>query len=372
MKTKELLKEFEGVKTKAEHNGYRFSVGKALTIVILGTLCGLTSLKAIHEWANSRNVSVFLGEHYGIAKIPCYYWLLRLMQLICPEALNRRFMRWSRSLLPEELTDMTVSLDGKTICSTTDQTTPLHIVSAHLANLNITLGQRTVSDKSNEIPAVQELIELLDLSGCIVVADALNCQVKTAEAIIASGGDYVLTVKGNQGTLKTDIEDYVQDSELRETMDSQVETEKNGGRFEHRTAYFTKDIEWLRRMHGWPNLAGMGAIHREFTNIKTGKKTSEWHYYISSRALTVVEFSRHVRNEWSVETMHWLLDVHLLEDFCKTRDRNVNQSMNIIRKVVLNLMRSYKDKAASKQALSALMRSCLFDCEEIWKFIPKS
>ena len=105
--------------------------------------------------------------------------------------------------------------------------TPLHIVSAQLGELGLTYAQETVDDKSNEIPAVQKLLEELDISGCMVVADALNCQKETAKVVVSGKGDYLLDAKGNQGTLKKEIEDYVQDEELRKGMDTCRQTEKN-------------------------------------------------------------------------------------------------------------------------------------------------
>ncbi len=221
-------------------------------------------------------------------------------------------------MLPESKDGLTLSVDGKTIRSTEKMEayeSPMHIVSAHIAELGITFGQYTVKDKSNEIPAVQELLNLLNIEGCLVVADALNCQKKTAKTVIDGKADYLLSVKDNQPTLKKDIEDYVQDKALRKTMDTCKTVEKNRERIERRTAYATDDIEWLSGKREWQNLVCVGAVHTQFT---TAKGTSEeWHYYISSRKLTAKDLLKHARLEWSVETMHWLLDVHFGEDFCR-------------------------------------------------------
>ena len=219
----EIREYFTDIETTKEHNGYFCSVGEALTIVILGSFCGLRNVNQIHQWASSDRVSEFIAKYFAIKKIPCYYWLLCLLKIIKPKSLNECFMRWAQSFLPESIKGLTLSFDGKTIRSTGKMDkydSPLHILSAHVAELGITIGQQTVDGKSNEIPAVRELIDLLKIEGCVVVADALNCQKETARAIIDAKADYLLNVKDNQPTLKNDIEEYVQDDVLRKEMNS--------------------------------------------------------------------------------------------------------------------------------------------------------
>ena len=203
----------------------------------------------------------------------------------------------------------------------------MHIVSAHLGELGLTLGQRSVDGKSNEIPAVQALLAELDISGCMIVADALNCQKETARTIVKGKGDYLLSVKDNQPSLKQEIEEYVRDSALRKTMEMESTQEKNRERIETRTAYVSTDVSWITDQELWAKLSSCGAIHTQFTT--TEGSTSEWHYYISSRPLTAKELLHHARMEWSVETMHWLLDVHFGEDFCRVENQNVQKNLNI-------------------------------------------
>ena len=159
---------------------------------------------------------------------------------------------------------------------------PLHIVSAQIAELGITFGQQAVYDKSNEIPAVRELLKLLKLYSCMIVADALNCQKETAKEIIKGKADYLLSVKDNQKNLKEDIEDYVQDEQLRKGMDSCKTIDKKHGRIEQRTAFATDDIDWIYGKDEWKNLSCIGAVNTQFT---TKKGTSnQWNGTITSRA----------------------------------------------------------------------------------------
>ena len=353
---------FEEVETTEEHKGYFCSVKETLAIVILGSFCGLKNVKQIHQWASNEGIAKFLLEHFKIRKIPCYFWITCLLKLVKPKSLNQCFINWVQSMLPETLEGYTVSIDGKTVRSTGHMSkydSPLHIVSAHIAELGITFGQETVYDKSNEIPAVRELINLLNLKGCMVVADALNCQKETAQAIISAEADYLLNVKDNHENLKEDIEDYVKDIELRKTMDKETSSEKNRGRIERRTAYVTDDIDWLFDKEEWANLACIGAINTRFTT--SNGTTDEWHYYISSRKLTASELLKHARLEWSVESMHWLLDVHFDEDFCRVEDKEVQQVLNMVRKIVLNSLKIYKGENSIIRPLSNIMLVCLIN-----------
>lgn len=357
---------FAELKTTKEHNGYFCSVMEALTIVILGSICGLRNINQIHQWASSQRVRDFLSEHFDIKKVPCYYWLLCLLKLIKPESLNQCFMKWVQSFLPDEKKNLTISFDGKTIRSTGKMDKydkPLHIVSAHIAELGMTFGQQTVDGKSNEIPAMRELLDILDIKGCIIVADALNCQKETAKTITDGEADYLLSVKDNQQTLKEDIEDYVQDDKLRENMDRFETCEKKSGRIEKRISYATCDINWLFGKENWDGLVCIGAVNTQFTSKKG--TTNEWHYYISSRKLSAEELLRHARLEWSVETMHWLLDVHFGEDFCRIEDSNIQQNLNIARKIALNCIKNYKEKNDPKRPVSRIMFDCLLESRNI-------
>ena len=363
---------FEDVEIEEEYagyDGYYYSVAEAITLMIVGSLCGLRNTRQIWQWATNDKIKEFLKEKFQISRVPSYYWLLCLLKMVKPESMSKCFNAWISSMLPEKKAH-TIAVDGKTVCSTKKMkncSTPLHIVSAQLGELGLTYGQETVDDKSNEIPAVQKLLEELDISGCIVVADALNCQKETAKIVVKGKGDYLLDAKGNQGALKKEIEGYVQDEELRKGMDMCSQTEKNRDRIETRTAYSSTEIGWMCEKPNWANLQCIGAIHTEFDTPKG--RTSEWHYYISSRPLTAQELLRHARLEWSVETMHWLLDVHFAEDYCRVENRNVQQTLNIVRKIALNLIKLYKKETSSKLALSNIMLNCLVDASMIMRIL---
>ena len=368
-----MTKHFTEVETTREYNGHLYSVAEALTIVTLGSLCGLRNVNQIHQWAVSERAREFLCRQYGIARIPSYYWLLCLLKQVEPKSFNRCFIGWVESLLPAGKGELTLAMDGKAIRSTGrmgGQEHPLQILSAHIAELGMTLAQQAVEEKSNEIPALRELLGMLEVEGCLVVADALHCQKETAQAIVAKKADYLLCAKENQPTLKEEIADYVRDEALRAAMESHETHEKNSGRIEHRRAYATHDVAWLSDLKSWAGLACIGAIRSRITTKKGTRE--EWRYYLSSRKLSAKDLLHHARSQWSLESLHWLLDVHFGEDFCRVEDRNVQQNLNIIRKTALNCLRRHKEKTGSKRPLSKIMFDCLLDPHYILEILSNT
>ena len=353
-----IIEYFEGVEVIREHKGYFYSVGQAIAIVILGSMSGLKNLHEIHQWATHDKVRAFLSEEFGISRIPCYYWLTILVKIIDPESLNECFNEWIQSLIPEG-ESVTIAVDGKEIRSMRKKNNPLNIISAQIAEYGLTIAQEAVTDKKNEIPAVQELLKKLKIKGCLITADALHCQTKTAEIIIEKKADYLLKVKGNQREMMKQIKEYVEDEDLRREMDFVQTIEKNRSRIERRTAYTTHNIEWLYGKEKWSKLKCIGAIRSEVTH--KGKTTVTWHYYISSLALSAEELLKRARLEWSVEAMHWLLDVHFKEDQCRITEESTQRNLNIFRKVAINYVKMYKEKYKPKSALNHIMFDCLME-----------
>ena len=378
----------EVLETEREYDGYFCSIKDAVIIVILGSLCDLQSVKKIHAWATTEHVRTFLAETFGIKRLPCYWWLLNLLALVTPESLNQCMKQWVASVVPnlaakleqeeeeqskKKKKPLTIAIDGKEIRSTGKMKkydSPLHIISAQIGELGLTLAQRTVASKSNEIPAVPKLVQELKIPGCMVVADAMNCQIETAEAILEAKADYLLSAKANQETLMNDIAEYVQDKKLRAKMDSISRTERGHGRKETRSAYTSNDVEWQPGGRVWPGLKCIGAVHTRFETSEG--VTEEWHYYISSKALRAEELLHHAREEWSVETMHWLLDVHFDEDRCRVQSKNIQQNLNMLHKFALNIIRIYKRETQSKLALNGIMFRALMNPQALLPLLGKT
>ena len=140
-----LIDYFERLETTREYDGYFCSVADAITIVILGSICGLKNVSQIHQWATNEKIKKFLKEKFQIEKVPCYYWLLCLLKIVKPDSLNKYFIKWAESQIPDKSKEYTAAVDGKTIRSTTKMSScknPLHIISAYISELGMTLAQK--------------------------------------------------------------------------------------------------------------------------------------------------------------------------------------------------------------------------------------
>ena len=355
---------FENVELTKEYDGYFCKISDVITISILGCICGLKNIKQIHQWASNARISKFLKEKFGINHVPCYYWMLSLLKIVSPESLNECFMCWVKSFTHVER-NVVISVDGKTIRSTTKKKKylhPLNIVSAQLCEYGVTLAQH-YDDVGNEIIAVQELLQMLNIKDQTIVADALNCQKETAELIVNKSGNYLLCVKDNHPKLRADIEKFIQDNLYNsDVVKTCASFEKSRDREEERSAYVTSNINNITQKDDWANLKCIGAIQREVTKGTT--KSSEWHYYISNRDLMPQELLYMARMEWTVETMHWLLDVDLSEDTCRVEDKTVQRNINMFRKISINMIKKFKQrKRYLKKPISNIMLDCLLDPE---------
>jgi len=362
----ELQKCMIEVEEASSFKGYWFRISDILSIVVCGMLCGLETVSDIHDWSKARPVRAFLAEQFGMDDVPCRSQFYNILAYVDAEQFGKSFIRWMQRVLAGGVSGKTVAIDGKTVCST-DKLTPdgsvLHIASAIVSELGLVIGSRECGTKTGEITGFRELIALLDIAGAVVVADALHCNKKSARAVIEAGADYLFVVKDNQPTLRENIELYVQEEKLEKA----VTQEKNAGRIETRTAYVSRDIDWLEGRKEWANLVCIGAIHTQFE--KDGHKSSNWHYYISSAALTAEDLLRHVRLEWGVEAMHWLLDVHFNEDKTRVWDMDVQKSLNTLRKIALNLAKQYKQILGLKIPISGILRRNLFDPNHLVAFL---
>ena len=361
----ELQKCMFEVEEASSFKGYWFRISDVLSIVVCGKLCGLGTVSEIHDWSKARPVRAFLAEQFGM-KVPCRSQFYNILAYVDAERFGKSFIKWMQYVLDGSVAGKTVAIDGKTVCST-DKLTPdgsvLHIASAIVSELGLVIGSCECGTKMGEITAFRELIGLLDVVGAVVVADALHCNKKSAQAVVEAGADYLLCVKDNQPNLREDIELYVQE----EALEKAVTLEKNGGRIERRTAYVSREIDWLEGRENWAKLSCVGAIHTQFE--KDGHKSSNWHYYISSAALCAEDLLRHARLEWGVEAMHWLLDVHFDEDKTRVEDMNVQKSLNTLRKIALNLAKQYKQKLGIKIPISGILRRNLFDPNHLVAFL---
>ena len=226
----------------------------------------------------------------------------------------------------------------------------LHLVSAYAHEAGLILAQRAVDGKSNEITAIPELLDMLALEGAIVTIDAMGTQKEIAGRIVAGKADYVLALKGNQGTLEQDAALFFADPVLTADCPSHQETTGGHGRIEERTVR-AADAAWLAERHpDWKALASIVSVTACRTIKKTGQTSTETRLYISSLPPHPVRLAAAVRAHWSVENnLHWSLDVTLREDQCRTRKDHSARNLAMIRRAVLNLLRREPSKLSLKR-----------------------
>jgi len=279
--------------------------------------------------------------------IPSHDTFNRVFAALNPEKFNKCFLDWVKSIKPiieEEI----VNIDGKTVrhsFDTKNETSAIHMVSAWANKAGITLGQIKVNEKSNEITAIPELLELLELEGCIVTIDAMGTQKKIAEKITSKNTDYMLALKGNQGTLKDDVELYFEGIDEknydRQIFDYDKDVEKDHGRIEIRECWSTENIEWLSQKDDWKNLQSISLVRS--TRLIGDNETTEDRLYISSLNADAKKHNFVIRKHWGIEnSLHWVLDMVFDEDHCRKRKNHSAENFAIARHVALNLLKQDK------------------------------
>jgi len=295
--------------------------------------------------------------------IPKHDTIARVLSRIDATELQQSFLNWIKELVTEADGDV-IAIDGKAArrsFETKARRNPLHVVSAWSCQNGIVMGQRKVADKSNEITAIPMLLDILELKGATVTIDAMGCQKEIAQKVIEKQGDYVLALKGNQGTLAEEVKAWFHKAQ-RENFkgiahDFSEEIEQGHGRIEvRRCTQVELDLTWLTNGTQWAGLRT--AIEVESERHINEQVTTEKRYYISSHKLSAKQAGSIVRSHWAVENkLHWVLDVTFREDESRIRRGNGAEVMNALRKITLNLIKQNKTKQASmkrKRKLAAL------------------
>ena len=271
------------------------------------------------------------------------------------EQFQRCFAGWvaSRCGVPEGV----IAIDGKTSRRTRGKgKAALHLVSAFAARQRLVLGQAKVADKSNEIVTIPKLLDLLHIEGAIITIDAMGCQRDIAQKIIDKQADYILALKGNQGSLREDAELSAAEqvaNGFKDTNVTRAETvDGDHGRIETRAVTIMHDIDWLRQRHNWPGLAALAMVDsgREIA----GKVEQERRFYITSSPLPADKLALAIRDHWSVEnSLHWVMDMTFRDDESRLRTANAPVNLAAIRHMALNLVRTRKGKLSVKANLKA-------------------
>jgi predicted transposase YbfD/YdcC len=312
-----------------------------IAVTICAVLCGADAWTEVEEFGKARLdwLRTFLTLENGI---PSHDTFGRVFAALDTAALQEAFAAWTQSVAGR--LEGVIAIDGKTVRRSHDRAqdkTAIHMVSAWGQTNGLVLGQVKVDDKSNEITAIPKLLEQLDVRGCVVTIDAMGCQTGIAKTIVNRGGDYLLAVKGNQGTLCDDIVRHFTDLDT-DTCDYHTATGKDHGRIETRQCWVSSDIGGIGNPGQWHALHAVAMVRstRQINNVVS----TETRYYITSTKHGVAQrLAEQVRAHWSIEnSLHWVLDVAFNEDQSRVRIGNAAENFTIIRHLCLNILKNDK------------------------------
>jgi len=334
---------------------------EVLLLVVCGTIADCDDYEGIAAWgdAHLEFLRRFLPYHHGV---PGARWLTLLMNRIDPALFSAAFTAWVRETWPDR-PDF-VAIDGKTSRRSHDRSgdkAPLHLVSAFATTSRLVLGQEAVPDKTNEITAIPVLIDRLaendGLKGALVSIDAIATNATIATAIRDAQADYLLAVKANQPTLRSEIETFFADAPT-DSLETSTDTDKGHGRIEQRTVTVAREVDWLdgdRRFPGEIRLPNVATIIRVASRAELNDRCRfETRYYVSSAALSADRAAEAVRSHWAIEnSLHWVLDVTFADDQSRLRKGHGAKNMAVVRHFAFNLARAVKDKRSIK-----LRRKC--------------
>lgn len=346
MRIEKLKEEIKNI-TEPRRTKYGNIRHKLEDIIIIGlctVICGGEDYTDMEAFGVEREE--FLRKFLELPNgIPDSDTFRRIFEKLKPSELSKCLINW---IEVEREKRCVVAIDGKTICGSGNKKhKAYHVISAFVAENQITLGELTVEEKTNEITAVPELLNLIDVESAIVTADAMSCQKKIVEKIIDMGADYNIGLKNNQPMLYRDAEDYF--SEFGKEMPCIKTYDKGHGRIEKREYRLLSDLSWLEQKVEWKGLKSIGSV--KSTVYENEEKTEYTRYFITSLD-NIEEFAYSVRKHWSIENqLHWCLDVIFLEDSSRARKDNSPLNMNILRKTALSLVTQAQYGRISKKKM---------------------
>lgn len=345
-----------------------YPLPEVLLLILLAVLAGAETFTDIARFGEKK---LELLRRFRPFKngTPAHDHLGDIFATLDPQAFHRCFVAWvaARTNTPVEL----ISLDGKTSrrsAQTKASKAAIHMVSAFAARQRIVLGQVKVNEKSNEIVAIPALLDMMSIEGAVVTIDAMGCQRNIASKIIDKKADYILALKGNQTTLREDVEIFVDEQKPLQYRDATISTHEtvdaDHGRVETRKYTVLHDVAWLQERHKWPGLKGVVVV--ESQREIAGKISNETRFYITSLALKAEAVGPMVRAHWAIEnSLHWVMDMVFRDDECRIRTSNAPTNFATCRHIAYNLYR----KAPGKDSIRLRRKSAGWDDEYLASLI---
>ena len=339
---------------KDDRDDYRLDhkLIEVLFVVICAQLNGFETFKEYVLYAKEKMdfLKKFFEYKHGH---PSRSTIYRVLALIDPKKLECVLETWMKQCIkPNE--QQVIAIDGKAHRGNQAEES-IHLVGAFATSNGLLVGQERVSDKSNEITAIPELIDRLSIKNQIITIDAMGCQKNIAAQIAKKGADYILALKANHKNLHDDIALYFNDPCSGDNISFSETLEKSRGRVEHRKCFATQNTDWLEDKAQWKNLKTI--VKMESNVHKKGKETKEVRYFLTSLIADSELILKSVRSHWFIENnLHWLLDVVFKEDNRVLWNKNVIQNEAMIRRFALNLIRKYKTKFNDNRAIKSLRK----------------
>ena len=341
-----ILAIFERVPDTRQEWKIKHKLSEILVIALLAITSNAESSSQIHDFAVSRAewLKTFLMLENGI---PGRLTFARVLQALSPKVFAIFFSELMATA--EAKTDgRVVAVDGKALAGTyhnDGRKGLVYMVSAWCCENKLTLGQVKTQEKSNEITAIPELLDLLDLKGAVVTMDAIGCQKEIVKKIVKEKkADYVIGLKGNQGTMHREFKEYalaaINEPAENNRYEKMTVTEKGHGRIEEREYWLFRDVEWFENIKEWTGLNGLLMTRSRRKNIKSGKESDpETRFYITSMKGDVEQVARASRSHWGIENnLHWVLDVGFGEDACMTRMNIEAANLSQLRRISVNIL----------------------------------
>lgn len=368
MKKLSLEEILEGIEDTRRANSVIYPLYEVLFIMLTAIICGATSYARIEMFGKSKAewLKKYLALENGIPDANTFRWVI---MKITPDKIHEIFAEWMKTVIPQ--CKGVVSIDGKQARRTgDDEKRPLHVVSAFANEYGLVLGQLACDEKSNEITAIPQLLEMLEITGCIVTIDAMGTQTEIAKKICEKNADYILSLKSNQPNLYNDVklfmDEYCKDKEAKSENIYSYTIDNSHGRTEKRECFVCSDIGWLNNREKWQELHGIGMI---ISRIEEKGMTSEQrHYFIySCKNLNAAELMKAKRNHWSIEnSLHWVLDMAFREDESRARKDFSAENFNALRQLSYNILKSDK---SFKGSFPDKQFKCMLDPDYLDKIV---
>lgn len=350
---------FEGLEDPRSTRNRLYSMSEILLSTLCAAICGAEGWQDVEDFGKAKfdYLRQFLPFKNGIPSDDTYR---RFFRALNPEQFQNLFREWVKRIQPEIEAEV-IAIDGKSSRhSFDDDKKMLHMISAYATGARLVLAQEKVSEKSNEITAIPTLLDWLDLKGNIVTIDAMGCQYEIADKIVNKEGNYIFSLKGNQGNLNEDVRTFMADEIVISALDPEIQYDKRHGRIETRTCWISQDVSWLHKRHSqWKSIQSIIRID----SVRESKENSstETRYYIASCQLTPKKILEAIRSHWAIENnLHWVLDMSFGEDMSRIRKNNAPQIMAVIRHIALNLLQLTKDKM-KRQSIKRLRKMAGWD-----------